>query len=167
MQALTTEHFTLQTARAVAVNESNGTASIILRRTSGALGSISVNLATFDFPPANGNARSNVDYVALATNVTFGSGVLTQLVTVPIVNDHFVEGNEQLGLTITSVTGGTLGFQSNAVLTIVDNDAYGVLSPRSSSPCSCSHTAIHQARSAQAAPAIHPARTSVGQWTPR
>ncbi len=110
------------------VNESNATATIVLRRTSGALGAINVSLASFDFPPANGNARSNVDYVELTTNVTFATGVLTQLVTVPIFNDHFVEGNEQLGLTITSVSGGTLGFRSNAVLTVVDDDSYGVLS---------------------------------------
>jgi len=110
------------------VNESNGTATVTLRRTSGALGTITANVITFDFPPGAGNARSNVDYTAIATNVTFAAGVLTQAIIVPIVNDSFVEGNEQLGIAITSAAGGTIGFQSNAVLTIVDDDAYGVLS---------------------------------------
>ncbi len=113
------------------VNESNNTATVTLRRTSGAFGTLTASLATFDFPPGAGNARSNIDYVSLSTNVTFAPGVLTQFVTVPIVNDNFVEGNEQLGLRITSVTGGgSIGFQSNAVLTILEDDAYGVLALR-------------------------------------
>jgi len=38
---------------------------------------------------------------------------------------------------------------------------------RSSTPRSCSHWAAHQQNSAQAVPTLHPASTSVGQWTPR
>ncbi len=113
------------------VNESNGTASVALRRTSGAFGTLTASIATFDFPPGAGNARSNIDYVSLSTNVTFAAGVITQVVTVPILDDNFVEGNEQLGLQIISVAGGgTIGFQSNAVLTIVEDDAYGRLALR-------------------------------------
>ena len=33
--------------------------------------------------------------------------------------------------------------------------------------CSCSQRAADQQRSAQTAPAVQPANTSVGQWTPR
>src|SRR5206468_3529329 len=45
----------------------------------------------------------------------------------PIIPDRLVEGNEIIGLTLTNITGGTIGFLTNATLTIIDDDFYGQL----------------------------------------
>ncbi len=109
------------------VNEGNATATITLRRTSGALGAIGLDFVAFDFAPGLGLARAGIDYTPVTNHVVFGSGVLTQTVTVPILPDSFVEGNETVGLALLNVTNGSIGFISSALLTIADDDAYGSL----------------------------------------
>jgi len=63
------------------------------------------------------------DYLVDRVFVTFAPGETTQKVTIPIVNDGLVEGNETVGLSlINPSTGSTFGEPQTASLTIVDND---------------------------------------------
>jgi CARDB/Calx-beta domain/Bacterial pre-peptidase C-terminal domain/RTX calcium-binding nonapeptide repeat (4 copies) len=71
---------------------------------------------------SNGTA-SNTDYINTPINVVFAAGEVEKIVTVPIVNDTLIEADETINLSLTSPTNGaTLGIQSTAVLTVVDND---------------------------------------------
>ncbi len=64
------------------------------------------------------------DYTNSPIAVNFGAGDTTpKTVTIPIVNDTLVEGNETVNLSLTSPTGATIGTQNTATLNIVDNDS--------------------------------------------
>ncbi|NCQ75846.1 MAG: hypothetical protein GPI98_20145, partial [Microcystis aeruginosa W13-13] len=107
------------TSSTFSVNE-NGTpvANVTVQRTNGNEGTVSVNVLLSD-----GTAVFPNDYNSLAIPVVFGPGETSKTVIIPIVNDSDFEGNETVNLTLSSPTGGaTLGTQTTATLTIVDND---------------------------------------------
>ncbi|MGC3959474.1 MAG: M36 family metallopeptidase [Verrucomicrobiota bacterium] len=101
--------------------ESGGAATITVTRENSAH-SLSVQYAT-----ANGTATAGVDYTAVAGTLQFPVGVLSTNFQVPIINDAVGEGGEtvllSLSLTVSNVL---LTAPSNAVLTIVDDDAVTV-----------------------------------------
>ncbi|NEP46637.1 MAG: carbohydrate-binding protein [Okeania sp. SIO2H7] len=102
------------------VDEDAGTATITLRRTGGDDGEVSAELNLMD-----GSAVNPADYTHTSPYiVTFGDGVTTQTVTIPIVDDTIDEGNETINIALSNVTGGAmLGSQDTATLAIQDNDA--------------------------------------------
>ena len=103
---------------AYTVSESQGTATITVTRTGGSDVAVTVAYAT-----SNGTAAAGSDYTASSGTLSFAVGETSKTFTVPILDDTLVEGNETVNLTLTSPTGGaTLGGQSTATLTIVDND---------------------------------------------
>lgn len=110
---------TLQfSAAAYSVGENAGPAIITVTRTGSLLGTITVNFAT-----SNVTATAGADYGNTAGTLTFGPGVTSQPITVPILNDALVEGTETLNLTLSGPTGGaTLGAQSTAALSILDDE---------------------------------------------
>lgn len=101
------------------VSEGGGTATITVTRTGGSAGPVSVSLNTSD-----GTAATGSDYNGILQQVTWADGeTATKTITIPIVQDSVVEGNETVNLRLSSPTGGAvLGVQSTAVLTIVDDD---------------------------------------------
>ncbi len=101
------------------VNE-NGTSVIAVTvvRTNGSDGDVS---ATINL--SNSTATAPSDYNSSQITVNFASGEISKIVTVPITDDTVFEGDETLNLTLTNPTGGaTLGTQTIATLTIIDND---------------------------------------------
>jgi ELWxxDGT repeat protein len=107
------------TAPTYSVNE-NGTtvAAVTVQRTNGSEGFIRANIILGD-----GTATAPGDYNAAPLVVEFANGETSKTVTIPIVNDTATEANETINLTLTNLQGGaTLGTQSTAVLTIIDND---------------------------------------------
>jgi len=101
------------------VNETGSAVSAVtITRTGGSSGATSVIVT-----PSNGTAIAPGDYSNSAITVSFATGETIKTVTIPIVNDTLVEGNETLNLTLSNPTGGsTLGTQKTATLTIQDDD---------------------------------------------
>lgn len=106
------------------VNESAGTATITVNRTSASNGTTKV-----DYTTSNGTATAGQDYTTASGQLTFLNGETTKTFTVSITNDSLNEANETVNLTLSNVTGsGDLGSPSTAVLTITDDDPQPSLS---------------------------------------
>jgi Calx-beta domain len=73
----------------------------------------------------SGTATSGLDFTALSGTVTIPTGLTTATITVPVINDLIVEGNETVIVTLTAVTSGaaSLGTTLIATNTIADNDS--------------------------------------------
>ncbi|BDA73778.1 hypothetical protein CAL7716_079440 [Calothrix sp. PCC 7716] len=97
----------------------NGTAQVTLTRAGSSTGEVSVTLAL-----TNGTATAPADYNNSSIRVTFADGETSKIVTIPIVDDTRFEANETINLALTNPSSGvTLGTQSTAVFTIIDNDS--------------------------------------------
>ncbi|NJN66946.1 MAG: hypothetical protein HC884_09620 [Chloroflexaceae bacterium] len=106
-------------AAAYEVSEAAGSIRLKVQRTSGSAGSVTVRYDTFD-----GSAAAGSDYTAASGTLTFAAGETSRSIVVPVRNDPMVEGNENLLIVLSNVTGGaSLGSRSLAVLTILDDDA--------------------------------------------
>ncbi|HKN81930.1 MAG TPA: NF038122 family metalloprotease, partial [Pyrinomonadaceae bacterium] len=98
-------------------------------RTGDASTAVSVNYRTSDSAGltsctvANGIASERCDYATTVGTLRFAAGETIKSITIPIVDDALVEGNENFTLTLTSPTGATLGSPQTATITIIDNDA--------------------------------------------
>jgi uncharacterized repeat protein (TIGR01451 family)/uncharacterized delta-60 repeat protein len=112
-----------------ATNENSTAAIVTVNRSGGSQGTLDVYFATSD-----GTAVSGVDYYGTNYLLHWDSGqfVPTNIVIL-INNDQLVNGNRTVNLRVRSplvngITNNTvLGSTSNAVLTIIDDDAYGTL----------------------------------------
>jgi plastocyanin len=104
------------------VGEGGGSATIIVRRTGGDDGAVSVAYAT-----ANGSATAGSDYTAASGTLNWPDGNDdNRTFTIPINNDTADEPNETVQISLSSPGGGaTLGTPSSATLTINDNDTGG------------------------------------------
>ena len=114
------------------VSGTEGTSvTLTLTRTNGDSGSVSV-----DFTASN-TSTSGSDYTLPSSQtVTFADGITSQSFQVGLVDDSSVENSEEFTLTLSNPTGGaTLGTDSTATVTIVDNDTLsaGVIQFQSSS----------------------------------
>ncbi len=99
------------------VTEDGSTEFVItLTRTIGNRGAVSVTLNL-----SNGTATAGQDYTGTPINVTFNNGEYTKTVSIPLLDDSILEGNETVNLRLTNPTGGAiLGSQSATILTIVE-----------------------------------------------
>ena len=106
------------------VTENHGPAVITVTRSGPVGGTVTVQFST-----ADGSATAATDYTAVNRTLTFGPGVRTATVSVPIINDTLAEGTETVSLSLSNVAGGTppalLGVRNTAVLNIVDDDVAG------------------------------------------
>ena len=84
--------------------------------------------ASVDYQTMNGTAISGSDFVATAGTLTFLAGETTKTITVPILGDSIVEGNEYFLVQLSNVVNAS--FQdTNAVGTIIDDDLGGPTVP--------------------------------------
>lgn len=92
--------------------------AITLVRSDGSDGEVTVTVT-----PTGDTATAGDDFDPTPVVVTFNDGQIEATVTIPIVDDDIVEGDETVNLTLSNPTNGaTLGAEANAVLTIIDND---------------------------------------------
>lgn len=94
-----------------------------------ATGAASVDYASSDSSGTNncgvinGTASSRCDYLITLGTLPFAVGETTKTISIPIVDDVYVEGNETFTITLSNPVGATLGTPSSATLTIIDNDS--------------------------------------------
>ena len=100
-------------AAAYTVAETAPKATVVVKRTGGTTGTLVVNFAT-----SPGTAVPGTDYTTTATTLTFGPGVASKTVIIPILDDAVSDGSRTVLLTLDPATGSP----SSAVLTITDNE---------------------------------------------
>lgn len=119
-------------ASSYSVNEEAGTASIDVVRVGGSDGRIAVDYAT-----SNGTATTGSDYTSSSGTLEFLDGETRKTITIPILEDTLVEGDETFNVLLSSPTptnlnqyirdvegdaNGLIGTIGSAVVTIIDND---------------------------------------------
>jgi hypothetical protein len=113
---------TIGFARAkIVVNENATNAVVVVTRSGGAAGNVTVRLAT-----ADGSASAaQPDYTEVNQVLTFGPGEMIKTNLIPINNDSLPEGNppETVLLSLREYTGGAKPGVSNAVICIVDDES--------------------------------------------
>ena len=98
-------------------NEGCTAATIIVERTNGSTGTVTVDYATSD-----GSAEQRTDYTIGSGRLTFGNAVTSQTFAVLVCRDAYHEGNETISLALSNPTGGAaLGNPSAATLTVIDD----------------------------------------------
>jgi uncharacterized delta-60 repeat protein len=102
-------------APAYTVSENGGTATITIARAGGTTGTVSAVVST-----SNGSAKAGTDYTPVSTTVVFNSGETSKTITIPILSDGLVDGNETVLLTLSNPSGAGIGNPATAVLTSVD-----------------------------------------------
>jgi hypothetical protein len=105
-------------AAAFLVTESAGSITITVNRTGGSSGAVSVQYAT-----SPGTDRGGLNYKAASGTLNFADGQTSATFTITVMDDHVVEGNETVNLTLGNATGGaSIGALARGVLTIKDVD---------------------------------------------
>jgi len=96
--------------------------NIMVTRSGGSSGVASVNYATSD-----GTAVAGTDYPATSGTLTFADGVSgNQTISIPITDDNTAEVAEAFTVTLSNVSGATLGADSSATVNIVNNASAGL-----------------------------------------
>jgi Leucine-rich repeat (LRR) protein len=112
---------TLQFSSSIySVTENGEQATITVTRTGGNDGAVSVDYATTD-----DTAIAGSDYSEAQGTLNWSDGDAdAKNFPVTLIDDHLIEGNETLIISLGNVTGGAaLGVPDTAVLTIIDNDS--------------------------------------------
>jgi hypothetical protein len=92
--------------------------NILVTRTGGSSGVASVDYAT-----SGGTAVAGVDYPVTNGTLTYADGVSgQQTISIPMTDDNTVENIETLTVTLSNVSGATLGTNASFTVTIIDND---------------------------------------------
>ena len=101
------------------INENTAVATLTVTRAGGSFGEVSVDYTTSD-----GSATAGSDYTAVSGTLAFADGVLSQTITIDILDDLVSEGDEFLLVALGNPAGGTgIGTNITATLTITDDDS--------------------------------------------
>jgi hypothetical protein len=105
------------------VDEAGGHIDFTVVRTGDTSGTATVNFNTFDESEA-GHASQKSDYEIALGTITFLPGETSKTFRILIVDDKFVEGDEEIDLALTNPTGAGVGLGSpnTAKIDILDND---------------------------------------------
>lgn len=106
------------------VSEGANSAVLTVTRTGDISGAANVDYMSFD-----GSASARSDYMAASGKLSFAPGESSKTVTVLIIDDAYLEGNEIINLSLSNPIGAALGNQASATLTISDNDVPGLPNP--------------------------------------
>jgi len=124
----------IQVLTPAAVSENVGSMQVHVTRTGDTSGISTVDFATSDTAgnsPCSTNtgaASARCDYIQTLGTLTFAAGDTDKVIQIPIIDDAFTEGSETFTLTLSNVTGATLG-TSTATLTINDGAAETGVNP--------------------------------------
>ena len=110
------------------VAENAGTANVTVSRTGGTSGAASVTCSTVAGGSATASPTAGFDFTTTSTVLNWANGEGgNKTCSIPITSDSTPENNETVNLQLSGVSGATLGAQSTATLTIIDDDGEGVL----------------------------------------
>ena len=111
----------------ITVSENAGTASLNVKRIGDADSVVQVDFATLD-----DTALAGLDYTSTSGTLTFEAGVLSQSITVPLINDNQEEAGEAFKVALSNPTGAAdLGSSPTATVNISNDDNAGSLSIQS------------------------------------
>jgi uncharacterized delta-60 repeat protein len=102
-------------------DEDGANAVIQVVRRNGSADTVTVNYAT-----SAGTAVPANDYTNVSGTLTFAPGETAQTFVVPIADDQIADTNRTVTLTLSSPVKATLGAQSTATLTILDNETLDI-----------------------------------------
>ena len=102
----------------VAKNISSGAATIQIDRFGNTRSVVTVNFAT----TLGGTALIGTDYLPVTNTVVFQAGQTNAFITIPIINNNLVEGNQTVTMQLSNAIGALLLQPSHAVLTIIDSN---------------------------------------------
>ena len=115
------------------VREDDGRATVTITRTGDTSGTATVDYRTSDTDTFTigcadtvnngGGAYARCDFATTVGTLSFAAGEINKTITVPLINDGYVEGTETFQLQLSNATGTTLGTQNVATITLQDNDA--------------------------------------------
>jgi hypothetical protein len=110
---------TLQfTTNAVSVTEDGGNAQLTINRIGGSDGTVSVLVDT-----NSGTATVGSDFTSISRVVTFGPGVTSQNISIPILDSGTMEDRESFTVTLSGPSGGaSLNALSTATVSILDTN---------------------------------------------
>lgn len=98
--------------------EGAGTARIVVERSRGSQGAVSVR-----YTARAGSATAGADFTEVSGILSWAAGEgRTQAFEVPVLDDSAAEGNETVLLTLSEVTGGSVLDDRQATLTLLDDD---------------------------------------------
>ena len=115
--------------------ESDGRVNITVSRSGVTSGASSVGYATSDTAGLtncsvnNGVGSSRCDYAASVGTVNFAAGETSKSFSIPIVDDSYAEGTESFTITLSTPAGSSLGAQTTATVTILDNETSNGANP--------------------------------------
>ncbi|HJX90790.1 MAG TPA: PA domain-containing protein, partial [Pyrinomonadaceae bacterium] len=124
----------IQVVTPAPVSENVGSLQVHVTRTGDTSGISTVDYATSDTAgnspcsAITGAASARCDYIQTLGTLTFAAGDTDKVIQIPIIDDAFTEGSETFTLTLSNVTGATLG-TSTATLTINDGPAETGVNP--------------------------------------
>ena len=99
------------------VAEAAGSAEITILRSG-----LTASAASVHFLTAGGTATAGSDYTTVDQIVPFAAGETSKVIQIAIASDSIGEGNETVGLSLSSPVGAELGTVNTAALTIIDDD---------------------------------------------
>ena len=104
---------------AIVTEANTGTTNVTLTIS---LASAATEVTTVQWATGPGSALSPGDFVAATGTVTFAIGESSKTITVQVVGDTLVEGDETFTVTLSNASGATVISDGLGVVTIVDND---------------------------------------------
>jgi len=97
-----------------------GFATITVNNIGGSAGSV-------DYAASGGTAISGTDYIPVTGTLNFTAGQLSNSFPVQIIDNSVANSNKTVNLMLSNPQGGaTLGFPTNAVLTIIDDESQAI-----------------------------------------
>lgn len=99
------------------VNEDAGSITLTVTRSAGATGTVTVDFSTSEL-----TADAAVDYATESGTLSFGQGILTRQITVDILDDAAVEGDETFKVVLFDVDGGASLDPARDEVTVTIND---------------------------------------------
>jgi hypothetical protein len=106
--------FAVSSARAL---ENSGSAKVLVERTEGTDGTVSVQYAT-----ADDTAVAGKNYTAQSGTLTFGPGEIFKFITVPLIDDQTYSGDSTFKVKLSNPAGAPLTAVTTETVTIGDDD---------------------------------------------